>query len=105
MNISNLLKGSSVAAALILSSLSSAPNAHENKIPTLNPSEKATLEVLIDSEDRSAKTRARNKYRHPLQTLEFFGVKQDQTVVEIWPGGQGGWYRSILAPYLEKKGT
>jgi predicted methyltransferase len=37
--------------------------------------------------------------------LTFFGVKDTQNVVEIWPGGQGGWYRSILAPYLAENGT
>ncbi|MFT6990188.1 MAG: putative methyltransferase [Paraglaciecola sp.] len=69
MNISHLLNVSSVALALILSTLSVAPKAQENITATLDSNEKKTLEVLIDSEDRSAKTRARNKYRHPLQTL------------------------------------
>jgi len=71
----------------------------------LSDSEKATLQLLINSEDRSEKLRARNKYRNPAETLEFFGVKADHTVVEIWPGGQGGWYRSILEPYLKDNGT
>jgi len=61
----------------------------------LSQDEIEELQRLIVSEDRSEKLRARNKYRNPLETLKFFGVKQDQTVVEIWPGGQGGWYRSI----------
>ena len=64
-----------------------------------------TLEGLINSESRSEKLRARNKYRHPLQTLYFFEVHPDLAVVEIWPGGQGGWYRSILEPYLSEQGT
>lgn len=51
---------------------------------------------------RSAENKARDQYRHPQQTLEFFGVKNDMTVVEIWPGG--GWYSEILAPYLRDKG-
>ncbi|ALN60715.1 methyltransferase type 11 [Lysobacter enzymogenes] len=45
---------------------------------------------------------ARDGYRHPLETLQFFGVRADQTVVEITPGG--GWYSEILAPYLREKG-
>ncbi|WP_242690969.1 class I SAM-dependent methyltransferase [Lysobacter enzymogenes] len=45
---------------------------------------------------------ARDAYRHPLETLQFFGVRPDQTVVEITPGG--GWYSEILAPYLREKG-
>ncbi len=72
---------------------------------TLTSTETATLQTLIESDTRSERTRARNKYRHPLETLTFFGVKSTQTVVEIWPGGQGGWYRSILDPYLADDGT
>ncbi len=43
----------------------------------------------------------RDKYRHPLQTLSFFGVRNDATIIEIYPGA--GWYTSILAPF-EKEG-
>ncbi|UZK65921.1 class I SAM-dependent methyltransferase [Sphingomonas sp. M1-B02] len=46
---------------------------------------------------------ARDKYRHPAETLAFFGVEPDDTVVEIWPGG--GWYTEILAPLTLAKGT
>lgn len=63
------------------------------------------LQGLIDSPNRSEEARARNQYRHPLETLEFFEVSPELTVVEIWPGGQGGWYRSILEPFIEGKGT
>jgi len=52
---------------------------------------------------RSAKNVARDKYRHPVQTLEFFGIKPDDTVVEVLPGG--GWYTEILAPFLKDHGT
>lgn len=45
---------------------------------------------------------ARDRYRHPAETLAFFGVKPSDTVVEIWPGG--GWYTEILAPYLASGG-
>ncbi len=44
----------------------------------------------------------RDVYRHPLQTLEFFGIADDMTVVEVWPAG--GWYTEILAPYLRARG-
>ncbi|MCJ7420585.1 class I SAM-dependent methyltransferase [Sphingomicrobium astaxanthinifaciens] len=46
---------------------------------------------------------ARDRYRHPVETLAFFGVQPDDTVVEIWPGG--GYYAQILAPYLAREGT
>ncbi len=45
----------------------------------------------------------RDKYRRPLQELEFFGLKPNHTVVEISPGG--GYWTEILAPYLRDKGT
>jgi predicted methyltransferase len=51
---------------------------------------------------RSAANRARDKYRHPGETLTFFGLKPDMTVVEMMPGG--GWYTEILAPFLNGQG-
>jgi len=63
-----------------------------------------TLDEVIAGDHRSAENKARDQYRHPKETLEFFGLKADMTVVEIWPGG-GGWYQEILAPYLNEKGT
>ena len=44
----------------------------------------------------------RDKYRHPVQTLAFFGVQNDSTIIEISPGA--GWYTSILAPYVKEGG-
>ena len=44
----------------------------------------------------------RDRYRHPAETLNFFEVNPQDTVVEIWPGG--GWYTEILAPYLSAGG-
>jgi len=46
---------------------------------------------------------ARNVHRHPVETLRFFGLREDMTVVEIWPGDDG-WYTEILAPYLRERG-
>jgi predicted methyltransferase len=60
------------------------------------------LAAAIASPARTAKYVARDAYRHPLQTLQFFGLRPDQTVVEIWPGR--GWYMEILAPYLRDHG-
>jgi predicted methyltransferase len=50
---------------------------------------------------RTAANVARDRYRHPAETLAFFGVKPGDTVIELWPGG--GWYTEILAP-LSKAG-
>ena len=50
-----------------------------------------------------AEVQARYQYRHPKETLEFFGVEPGMTVVEALPGG--GWYTKILAAYLGPNGT
>jgi len=60
------------------------------------------LEKVFAGEQRSANHKARDQYRHPKQTLEFFGFNDKMTVVEITPGG--GWYMEILAPALKGNG-
>lgn len=61
-----------------------------------------TLAEAVASSVRSPEHRARDRYRHPQQTLAFFGIKPDMTVIELWPGL--GWYTEILAPLLSAKG-
>ena len=58
-----------------------------------------SLEWAIQGPWRAA-DRPRDIYRHPLETLRFFGLQPSMTVVEFWPGS--GWYTEILAPYLNK---
>ena len=53
---------------------------------------------------RSDSNKARDVYRHPQQTLEFFGVQPKHSVIEILPGGANAWYAEILAPLLNEKG-
>jgi len=60
------------------------------------------LAAAIASTARTPKFVARDVYRHPRETLQFFGLRPDQTVVEIWPSR--GWYMEILAPYLHDRG-
>jgi predicted methyltransferase len=62
-----------------------------------------TLEAALASPTRTDAERARDKYRHPAETLAFFGLKPDMHVIELVPGG--GWYTAILAPYLHDKGA
>lgn len=71
----------------------------------LSAENRARLQELIDSPNRSEAMRARNQYRHPLETLDFFEVAPELTVVEVWPGGPGGWYRTILEPYMAGVGN
>lgn len=66
------------------------------------PAADSALQAVLAGDWRSADNRARDPYRHPAETLAFFGLKAGQTVVEITPGG--GWYAEILAPYLRGNG-
>jgi len=62
----------------------------------------AALARSIAGDWRDPANTARDPYRHPQQTLEFFKLSPTSTVVEITPGG--GWYTEILAPYLHDGG-
>ena len=62
----------------------------------------AALRAAAAAPTRTPANVARDAYRHPVETLAFFGVEPDDTVVEIGPGG--GWYTEILAPYLRDRG-
>ncbi|MGZ8285153.1 MAG: class I SAM-dependent methyltransferase [Allosphingosinicella sp.] len=62
-----------------------------------------SIAAAVGAPTRTEANRARDRYRHPRETLGFFGVKPGDTVVEIWPGG--GWYTEILAPLLRENGT
>jgi predicted methyltransferase len=61
-----------------------------------------TLQAAVNSSYRSIDNTNRDQYRHPLETLKFFGLQPNMTVVEITPGG--GWYTEILAPFLASNG-
>jgi predicted methyltransferase len=78
------------AAALAVSSLAAAEEAAPG------------LQAVVDGSHRAAANKARDPYRHPVETLSFFGIRPEMTVVELWPFG--GWYTEILAPYLKDKG-
>jgi len=63
----------------------------------------ALLDAALAGDQRSDTSRARDRYRHPRETLAFFGLRGDMSVMEVWPGG-GGWYTEILAPVLRDRG-
>ena len=63
----------------------------------------ATFQALLTGPQRSAANVVRDPYRHPAETLAFFGIQAHHTVVEILPGS-GGYYMEILAPWLRDKG-
>ncbi|PZQ59571.1 MAG: methyltransferase type 11 [Sphingomonas taxi] len=63
----------------------------------------APIATAVKAPTRTPANIARDRYRHPAETLAFFGVKPGDTVVEVWPGG--GWYTEILAPLTAAGGT
>jgi len=71
--------------------------------PNAQPDITAAVQAAVDGKGRTPDNVKRDAYRHPAQTLSFFGVEPGKTVVEITPGG--GWYSEILAPLLRDKGT
>ncbi len=71
--------------------------------PNAQPAITAAVQAAVDGKGRTPENMKRDAYRHPAQTLSFFGVEPGKTVVEITPGG--GWYSEILAPLLRDKGT
>jgi predicted methyltransferase len=66
------------------------------------PSGKEALKAIVAGKHRQPDNASRDKYRHPIETLDFFGFKPEMTVIDIGPGE--GWYTEILAPALAKKG-
>jgi len=71
---------------------------------TSSPEAEEALKGYIAAEERSASHKRRDQYRHPFETLTFFGLEADMTLVEIWPGGQGSWYRGIIEPFISDGG-
>jgi predicted methyltransferase len=93
-------------AACLLGACDTAPEVApppEPKVATRDEATAAAIELALAGSHRSAENRARDAYRHPLDTLLFFGIKPDMTVVEVWPGA-GGWYTEVLAPLLAERG-
>jgi predicted methyltransferase len=68
----------------------------------LDPATDAKLKASLAGAQRTDKEKLRDPYRHPAETLAFFGLRDTMNVVELWAGG--GWYTSVLAPVLAEKG-
>jgi len=79
--------------------LAQAPKAEAMAVPVhISPE----LAAAVAAPTRTPANMIRDKYRHPAETLAFFGVKPGDTVVEALPAP--GWYTEILAPYLAAQG-
>ena len=64
---------------------------------------KAALDGMIAGEWRTPANVARDKFRHPAETIAFFGLKPSMTVIEISPGS-AAWWTEILAPWIKQGG-
>src|SRR3984893_14229439 len=60
------------------------------------------LDNILAGGQRSAENSARDVYRHPKDTLLFFGIRPEMTVLEVWP--EPGWYTDIIAPLVRDNG-
>lgn len=72
-------------------------------LPEPSPVGDRRLRDVVDGVHRDAASRARDAWRNPVETMAFFGLRPDMTVIELWPAD--GWYTDILAPYLAAEGT
>ena len=91
---------SGAASLLVLTGCSREKTAEPPPQPDGPP--KGSLEWAVSGPWR-AQDRPRDIWRHPMETLRFFGLQPRMTVVEFWPGS--GWWTEILAPYLRDEGT
>jgi predicted methyltransferase len=66
------------------------------------PNIEPKLATILTGPQRTEQERARDGYRHPRETLEFFGLRDDMAVVEL--SASRGWYTAILGPLLSEKG-
>jgi predicted methyltransferase len=82
------------AALVLVAAACTAPSTRQETTNELNR--------ILAGEQRSTAERARDTYRHPKETLLFFGVRPEMNVLEVWP--EPGWYTEILAPLLREHG-
>ncbi len=83
-----------IAAALLLPASCSTTSTRETTA--------LALDNILAGSQRSAEDSARDRYRHPKETLLFFGIRPEMTVLEVWP--EPGWYTQIIAPLVRERG-
>ena len=97
------LAASALLGAALLAASACAPSPKVVAAAEAELHSDTAIAAAVGAATRTEANRARDQYRHPRETLGFFGVKPSDTLVEIWPGG--GWYSEILAPLLREGGT
>lgn len=76
---------------------------HAPQIPTVQATADMRLDKVLAGPQRTAEERARDVYRHPKETLQFFGIDRGTRIIEITPGE--GWYAAILSPFVKGLGS
>ena len=90
-----------IAKSLMAMAIVGTLTACSSSVESTQPAANDVIATAVSS-DLRAEQSVRDVYRHPTQTLEFFGLEPDMTVLEISPGG--GWYTSILNPIVKEQG-
>src|SRR6202451_1257607 len=85
-----------LAIALVAVACASASSTHTQETAA------ESLDRIIADGHRPAADRERDVYRHPKETLLFFGLRPQMQVVEIWP--EPGWYSEVIAPLVKDQG-
>lgn len=88
--------------SILLAAAFAAPAYAAERDAAKAPAAVSSLQSVLDGAWRSDANRARDRYRHPAETLAFFQVEPNATLIEITPGQ--GWYAEILAPLLKPHG-
>jgi predicted methyltransferase len=84
--------------AVVLLTLGSCAHDQSSRLAT-----STSLDTILTDRHRSDTNRARDSWRHPKETLLFFGLRPEMSVVEVWPD-PAGWYTEIIAPLVREKG-
>lgn len=71
-------------------------------IPSTRQATAQALDNILADPHRPQADRARDRYRHPKDTLLFFGIRPEMSVLEVWP--EPGWYTDIIAPLVRDRG-
>jgi predicted methyltransferase len=83
-----------LASALLLAASCSTTSTRETTA--------AALDNILAGSQRSTENSARDRYRHPKETLLFFGIRPEMKVLEVWP--EPGWYTEVIAPLVRERG-
>jgi predicted methyltransferase len=83
-----------LASALLLAASCSTTSTRETTA--------AALDNILAGGQRSTENSARDRYRHPKETLLFFGIRPEMKVLEVWP--EPGWYTEVIAPLVRERG-